>query len=281
MITLTLLIAYNQQLVGFMIKDTQALRSDIQFSYLQDEVRKFIVENLKESKTPKELHTILGYFPLFLSAEKEDIGVQIDCKCASNKININAIAETNGTIHKNYFDLFVAIFDKNNISDPEFLANMVVDAIDSDYVENDYESEISLKNPLFRQGKIVDEGAFSEILYAYAKTKNDEDALKVDWNTYFSYGISDTLDFNCMDQKLIDTIFSDTMITKESDVIYENADELSLRSDEDKEILSRFNIHFYDSKLLCNVAVSKDKTISTYSYLIDLSKNKAAFFEKN
>lgn len=103
-----------------------------------------------------------------------------------DKININEYKDKN---KRKYIDSFLDnVLEYYQIKDPVFFKALIEDTIDSDDVEIVGDSEIKLKDPFFKNGKIYNYSHFKKILDYYAKYSEDNEIYKIPWKNLIWFG---------------------------------------------------------------------------------------------
>ena len=123
---------------------------------------------------------IFNTFPI--SSKDGHFRAVISIKPLFNRIDIN---EINNEQIKTYL---LNILENYQILDPVFFEDLILDTIDLDKIERVGGSEIILKNPFFKQGKIYNFTHLKEIINYYYSFTKDKNIYKVPWKKLFFFG---------------------------------------------------------------------------------------------
>ena len=123
---------------------------------------------------------------------------------------------------------------------------------------------------------------FRRILDAYKRQTRDFSVDNVPWKALIGFR-GDSIDFNNITPETLQFILPDidnatlTQLTTGRSGIYKQFDDLALRP-EDVAILKTFNVNFYTPKVLTRMHLFGDKKKVSYTFVYDLSKQKASDF---
>lgn len=155
----------------------------------------------------------------------------IKIKSDHSLLNINQIinATLNDTI---VYDKISSFFYKYRVRNPELFIQFLQDTIDGDKEERNSGSgsEIVLKEPTFRNGKIYNYSHLMKIVDTYANIDNDQNIYKVPFKELFSYS-NNSIDINFANHIMLDLLFDDANIYLLKEVakhlkLYETIDDL-------------------------------------------------------
>ena len=148
----------------------------------------FIVQSVKKElkkvniNNSDDLKSLLFYHFTF---DKDNYHVTVSFSPIFNKININEYYK-NGHINYYFDDIMNRICDKYDISNCEFLKDLMLDTLDSDKNERMDGSEIRLYKP-FINGRIYNKEQFIKILDYYEIKTKDKNIEKVPWFDIFDF----------------------------------------------------------------------------------------------
>jgi len=142
-----------------------------------------VLKNI-EVNSSQELEKIIGTFPI--SSKDGSFRAFIEIK-PINSININDFLK-NKKIDKNIKRVIEFLAYNYDIKDTLFLEDLILDTIDKDYEERSPYSEIALQKKF--QNGFIDKKAFNEILNYYISQTNDKNVLKVPWEKFFNFKIT-------------------------------------------------------------------------------------------
>ena len=211
MITLFFIIGLGVVVATIMANNEKFLKKvNLESFYIESN---FIFQDLETilKTESKDINDSIGLYmltsmPLMLFDEKSGIEIKMSCKSAAYGFNPNCLSKkaNSAEFHKCY-DIVSALFHKLKIVDPNRLINTISDAIDKDSMERYSETEIVLEDPWFKQGPIESIERFKKIVKFYALKSEDFVALKIPWESYFSFRNKE-IDFNYANPILIASI---------------------------------------------------------------------------
>ncbi len=209
--------------------------------------------------------------------------VKIKIDSAHKYLNINSLSAAMSKKDNIVYDDFINMLYQYNVKDPEFFVDLLLDTLDADNIEKNSGSgsEISLQNPIFRNGKIYNNKHFNIILDYYSNTVGDKAIFKVPFNNIISFN-APSIDINFANEKLLNVIFHDANtfslnIIKKHTEIYEKLEDLPFDEFYLKEIRKgRFGHSVETTSSLISVVVElsyKEQFKSKIKFLYNI-KNK-------
>ena len=210
--------------------------------------------------------------------------IQININSAHKYLNINSLATSMLKKNNIIYDNFINMMYQHKVKDPEFFVDLLLDTIDKDQEEKNSgsQSEISLQNPIFRNGKIYNKKHFDMILNYYVSITNDEDIRKVPFNEIISFD-APSIDINFANEQLLNTIFYDANtfslnLIKKHTTVYEKLEDLPFDEFYLKEIKKgRFGHSITTNSTLIKVFIEftyKTQFKSKISFLYDTKEKK-------
>ena len=174
----------------------------------------------------------------------------------TNRVNINEVYKNRYA--KKYLQ---NILEYYQVLDPIFLENLILDTIDLDKNERLGGSEIVLKNPFFKQGKIYNYTHLKQILDYYFNITKDKKIYKIPWRKLFVFGYdSSIIDCNLISKdsaKFLGLHFNSALSCKSLNEYEEN-----------KKIMQNLNIISYNKNvsypILINVKYDTEELNITY-----------------
>ncbi len=211
----------------------------------------FKLSNKINEKTIKYIFTS---FPI--SSNNGNFRALITIIPLTNRVNINEVYKNKYA--KKYLQ---NILEYYQVLDPFFLENLILDTVDLDNKERIGGSEIVLKNPFFKQGKIYNYTHLKKILDYYFKITNDKNIYKIPWQKLFFFGDnSSIIDCNLISKevaKFLGLQFSEKL----------SCNTLN-RYEENKKIMKNLNIIPYNKNVsypvLINVKYDTEELNITY-----------------
>ncbi len=157
-----------------------------QDSILFVDIKKMLDSYVKDINSSGDLSNFLVGLP-GLKDEKNDLFLEVKISALNGKININSLL-VNKKIDKSLTGLLIDICNRYNVLDSDFLISLILDTIDLDDVERVAQSEISLVDVKFKNGKITNSRHFKQILNYYTNIVKDTNAKRVPWDEIIFFG---------------------------------------------------------------------------------------------
>lgn len=169
--------------------------------------------SLLSSITGPEQLDLMIRLPLQLETKKKDF--VLTAKLASNysHLNINRIINNDGKVDEAFMSIFMRIFVTHPIADPDTLIKLILDTIDTDIIERGIDTEITMIQPDFKNGRIADFSQFRMILEQYVKLTRDTTILSIPWEDYIGYD-GDKMDFNAINAETLSLLLPNTPAEK-------------------------------------------------------------------
>lgn len=184
------------------------------------DTEKILAVLLSEIKNSDLLLAFIGAYPPVIDKDGRFL-VALESKPFHTGININTIIEDKNesnnsdeapkiqVLKEKYEELFVYIFNTYHIKDGELFLNILLDTLDSDYIERTINSEIAIKDINFINGVIPNRKIFDRIVAEYQELSEDNEIQNVPWTDFFIFTHinSETLiDCNFMSRNLAEVI---------------------------------------------------------------------------
>lgn len=231
--TTILLIMALLGVVMVFLNSTKRVKDTLSYEYAQIQSN-IVMYNLVEYFNGIKFDEDVVFYGsgLPFTMEFGDAIVTLEFNSAHDKININNLINIIKTKDNIAYDNFVTYLYSFRIIDPLFFIDILIDTIDKDNIEKNSGngSEIVLKDPLFRNGRIYNNEHFKRIVEYYLQQTDDEDILKVPFDTFISFD-APNIDINFASKKILEILFYDAnsfaleTISKHND-IYDKLDDL-------------------------------------------------------
>jgi len=226
--TTILLIMALLSIVMVFLNSTKKVKDTLSYEYAQIQsniIMYNLVEYFNGIKFDEEVIFYGAGVPFTM--EFGDALVNLEFNSAHDKLNINAFSETIKTKDNTTYNNFITYLYSYRVKDPDLFVDLLLDTIDVDNLEKNSGngSEIALKEPLFRNGKIYNKEHFKYIIDYYIQQTDDKDILKVPFENFISFNSPD-IDINFASKELLDIIFYDAnnfileTISKHTDIYY-------------------------------------------------------------
>lgn len=135
--------------------------------------------------------------PLVMESSKGDFSLHATITSPYSKLNINRLLNADGTENDPYIAVWMNIFKRYPIGEPEMLLKLVLDTIDTDSLERGTDTEISWSIADFKNGSIKDMRTFQQIIERYVFLSGDRTVLKIPWNDFIGFE-GDKMDINAV-----------------------------------------------------------------------------------
>ncbi len=162
------------------------------------DIEKVMAVIFGEIKSSEDLQYFIGVSPPVVDKDGRFM-VSLETKPFHRGVNINKLLEEANSsapepdkvfqLKEKYESLFNYIFSTYRIKDGELLLNMILDVLDTDFVERSIDSEIAIKDPTFPNGIIPNKEAFNRIIAEYRELSDDNEIQKVPWDDFFIFTI--------------------------------------------------------------------------------------------
>jgi len=193
------------------LNSTKRVKDTLSYEYAQIQSNIVMYDLVKYFNTIKFDEDVIFYGSgLPFTMEFGDAVVTLEFNSAHNKININNLINTIKSKDNIAYDNFVTYLYSFRVIDPEFFIDILIDTIDKDNIEKNSGngSEIVLKEPLFRNGKIYNKNHFKYIVDYYIQQTDDKDILKVPFENFISFN-APNIDINFASKELLEILFYD------------------------------------------------------------------------
>jgi len=262
---MTILLGIVGAIVGIYNKISQnSFEKDISQNSMLIMNIKDILDNISNDINGSDIQKLYNTFPV--SSSDGNFRALIQIKPLFDKIDINEYADKN---RKKYIDRFLDnILEFYQLKDPILFKSLIEDTIDNDDIERVGDSEIKLKNPFFKNGKIYSYKHFKQILDYYSKTAEDKTVYKIPWKKLVYFG-----DGN----EMIDCNIIKSQVAKFLGLMYdeENLNCKSLQNDdENKDILKKLSIIPFNKKISYLVDIKINYNNENLNILYDINKKR-------
>ncbi len=207
-IVMGLLVTSAFRLTTRVALQSQKQKTIAQSAVIVQDIKKILDGRFKKIKSNKELSEIFSEDGLIYD-KKSGLDIHIKISPLSNKININA-ALINGKKNDYIIDILNRIYEKYNLLNPLFFTSLILDTIDTDDIEREPFSEISLQNINYTNGSVYNQEHFLILQNYYAKITQDKNIFKIPWGKliYFGRNVSgyDSLDCDRLSDEMIATL---------------------------------------------------------------------------
>lgn len=143
--------------------------------------------------------------PLQLESKKGDFVLKARLSSLYGRLNINNILTSDGKIDKANIDVWMRLFTLYPIADSDMFFKLLFDSIDKDSLERGIDTEVSLTQPDFKNGRIANSQQFNHILERYIQLTRDTTILAIPWDRYVGYD-GDVIDFNALNPETLSLI---------------------------------------------------------------------------
>ena len=228
---------------------------------------KSILDNLSKDINGSSIKLIFTTIPV--SSKDGDFRALITIKPMFNRVDINEINKNNYI--KKYLE---NILEYYQVADPLFFEDLILDTIDLDKKERVGGSEIILKNPFFKQGKIYNYAHFKEILDYYVKIMDDKSVYKIPWKKLFIFGNGNSI----IDCNLINKDVAKFLGLEHN----ENINCKSLKNfPENKKIMQNFSIMPFNKKIDYLIRVNILYNEENLSFVYNINKKRIENIKNN
>jgi len=235
-----------------------------QNSVLIKDIKSILDKNIKDLNK-SNIKNIFVNFPF--SDKNGDFRVFVKITPLSNRININLIK------NKRVLKYFQNILEYYQTADPLLLKDLLLDTLDLDKKEREANSEIILKKPFFKQGKIYTFNQFKKILDYYKNLTNDNSIYKIPWQKLFFFNpYTSIIDCNLLSKKeayFLGLKFNNEVNCKTLNSFKENQNilkELNITSfSKNRNYLVKIDI-FYNENNISLIYNISQKTIKEINY---------------
>jgi hypothetical protein len=145
--------------------------------------------------------------PLQVETRKGDFRLKMKLSSPYTRLNINTLADQNGTVNTQRVALFMGIFALYPIASPDVFLTLLLDTIDIDTAERGIDTEISLTRPNAKNGAIANEREFNRIVERYLHLTQDSSVLAIPWGRYIGFE-GDKMDFNAINEETLSLILT-------------------------------------------------------------------------
>ena len=158
------------------------IQAGILYGNTTDVLKRFFPAGSKD----KNKLALLYSLPLVLTEEESSFFLNMNCQALMVAVPINWLDEeasqsvpAKSTLAK---DVLIFVIEEYNLEDPNGLEEMILQEITGTPIKNkEYESRLSVKKG------IVSKEQFEKIIMNYAFKYNDQKALTVPWDKYFTF----------------------------------------------------------------------------------------------
>jgi hypothetical protein len=140
--------------------------------------------------------------PIQLASKKGDFDLNMRLSSPYTKMNINQLADSNGTLNEKYHAAWMRIFERYPIVDRETLLMVVLDTLDNDLTERSTKTEIKWRENDFNNGSIMSMKQFDRILQRYLTLTKDKTILSIPWENYIGFE-GDKIDLNAVNPETL------------------------------------------------------------------------------
>jgi hypothetical protein len=160
---------------------------------------KSALDNIVNDVNSSNLNMLFNTFPI--SNKDGSFRELIQIKPLLDKINLN---EYKNSKKKKYIDFFLDnVLNFYNVKEPLFFKALILDTLDNDVKERAANSEMKLKYPFFKNGRIYNFKHFQEILDYYVKMTDDKNIYNIPWKDLIFFSKEDTIiDCNLINEKV-------------------------------------------------------------------------------
>lgn len=202
-----------------------------------------------------EAFKILLSIPIIFSDKKSGIDGMMELSSGADVFNINSLlnADQNNSINQDLYDVIYTTLLKYEVADSMSFMNLLLDTIDKDANEREYNSEIAYAiDAKLRDGGIENKKAFSYLLDFYAKEHKDTNIYKVPWSKIIGFSEAES-DYNYLTKEIKEILYENYGISDTSlmSSLASKDEDLSL-NEEQKSLLKSLNISYYVPILKCN-----------------------------
>ena len=228
---------------------------------------KSILDKLSEDINGSSVQSIFTTIPI--SSKDGNFRALITIKPMFDRVDINEINKNKYI--KKYLE---NILEYYQIADPLFFEDLILDSLDLDKKERVGGSEIILKNPFFKQGKIYNYTQFKEILNYYSKIMDDKSVYKIPWRKLFIFGNGNSIiDCNLMKKnvaKFLGLEYNENISCKSLETFAEN-----------KKIMQNFSIMPFSKKRDYLIKVNILYNEENLSFVYNISKKRIENIKNN
>ena len=237
-------------------------------SVLLKDVADALKNRTKDIKTNDDLDLILDSV---ISWDIEDVTVNVETVSYLDKVDINDLY-FGGKKDENLSGFVTNLASMYELSDGEYLLNLLLDTIDEDDRERSAFSEIVLKDRDFRNGRITGKEHLKVILEQYFSYTNDENIFKIPWEKLINFGSKEKR--NIIDCSRMSKILFDALGFVGD---YENRCE-TVKEPENLDKALALHVKPFAKDLeyfiKCDVQLIKDKISRKYIFLYDVNNQK-------
>ena len=225
-------------------------------------ILKTILKDINQSK----IQYILNTFPI--SSKDGNFRALIKITPLLNRVDINEINKN--SLIKKYLE---NILEYYQTVDPIFFENLILDTIDKDKKERSGGSEIILKNPFFKEGKIYNYSHFKEILDYYVKFTNDKSVYKIPWQKLIFFGNGNSvIDCNIMNKN----------VAKFLELKFNNISCKNLKSfKENSQIMQKLNIIAFNKNINYPIKINILYSDENLTLIYDINKQRIENIKSN
>ena len=228
---------------------------------------KSILDNLSNDINGSDIKNI--FTTVLVSSKDGDFRALISIKPLFNRVDLNEISK-----NKYALKYLENILEYYQVADPIFFEDLILDTIDTDNKERVGGSEIVLKNPFFKQGKIYNFSHLKEILDYYFKIMDDKSVYTIPWQKLFFFGNGNSvIDCNLIKPKVAKFLgleFSDNINCK------------SLKSfEENRKVMKNLNIISFNKKISYFIKINILYNDQNLSIVYDINKKRIEHITNN
>ena len=228
---------------------------------------KSILDTVSKDINGSDIKILFHTFPI--SSKDGDFRALISIEPLFNRVDINEIK--NNKYIKTYLQ---NILEYYQVADPLLFENLILDTIDKDKEERVGGSEIVLKEPFFKQGKIYNYSHFKEILDYYYKVMQDNSIYKIPWQKLIFFGDGNSIiDCNLISKdvaKFLGLEYSDNITCKSLETFEEN-----------KKIMKNLSIIPFNKKISYLIKINLLYDDENLSFIYDINKKRIENIKNN
>ena len=198
-----------------MQKKAEVKASAFQANLLRDDIGTLLKQILGKSPSKNKMK-LLFRTPLAIASTNGEFSMSVACQPIANRINIAWILAKKGKNSQNKQalarSLFGMLVNRANLRDPSLLRQKVISAI-----KQENSTIFGIKRRLKEKKAIITYNRFKKIVDDYRFEEDDSNVYKIDWNSYFSFGIRDEfIDGDFITPKLLAFLYGvDINVVKE------------------------------------------------------------------
>ena len=195
--SIALLLAQSDRILNL----SQHSLGDAQISKIYTDMEHSLPKMISKISTAHDLEYAM-IFPFQNHSEDGRFKLDISLKSSMNKININKLCDSFGNVSEQYSGFLSTLFSRYPIVSPETFTNIVCDTLDSDLIEHQARSKISIDTPDFHNGSIEDYRQFYQIISRYYTLTKDSQIYSIPWEKIIGFE-GEKIDINYVSIELL------------------------------------------------------------------------------